>query len=321
MNPLERLRAGLSGFARSSPYGADGRAQVRGRLIYILPTGTGLLFSGVVLVMLLGSLNYQNNLGLLLTFLTASVGLVAMHHTWFNLLGLLVTARGGAPVFAGEEARFAVDVAEPGVRRRWDLRVRIGSGRSDAADMETGEEGRTIQIGRDTETRGTRRLGRLTLETRYPLGLFRAWCYVENPAEVVVYPRPARRSPLPVLTPTYRHSATGDRGVGADDFLGLRGYRPGDSPRQVDWKAFGRGRGLVVKQFGGDRADQVWLDWDHLPALDVETRLGMLCRQVLDASQAGQTFGLRLPGRLIPMGQGDTHKHRCLEALAGFGHG
>ena len=42
-------------------------------------------------------------------------------------------------------------------------------------------------------------LGRVMLETRFPLGLFRAWSYIEPDARCLVYPRP-ERSPLPPFT-------------------------------------------------------------------------------------------------------------------------
>jgi uncharacterized protein (DUF58 family) len=292
---------------------------VRGRHIYILPSGMGLVAGMVLLFMLLGSLNYQNNLGLLFTFLTASVVLVAMHHTWFNLRSLSVSARGGAPVFAGDEARFGIALSNPGYRWRWDLRALAGSAGSVAEDVEPEGES-VLDLRLRAMRRGLLELGRIRLETTYPLGLFRAWCYVETAVAVTVYPRPAPHGPSPAPVPAYRRSSAGDRGVGADDFLGLRGYRPGDSPRQLDWKAFGRERGLVVKQFGGDRADQIWLDWDRLPVTtDPEARLSLLCRQVLDAAESDLTYGLRLPGAEIRMGHGEVQKHRCLEALARFG--
>lgn len=313
------LRPVLEGLARSLP-SEPGNARVGSRYIYILPTGAGVVFGAILLLMLVGSLNYQNNLGLLFTFLTASVVLVAMHHTWFNLLGLAVCARGGTPVFCGEQAVFGIVLSHSARRERPDLEVVRETARGGPQEIEPAGDA-TVQLRLPATKRGALRLGRIRLETRYPLGLFRAWCYVQTDVATTVYPRPAERSPAPPPAPAYRHSANGDRGVGTDDFLGLRGYRPGDSPRRLDWKAFGRERGLVVKQFGGDRADQIWLDWDRLPPTDVENRLSLLCRQVLDAVQAQQTFGLRLPGREIAMGHGDGHKHRCLEALASFGHG
>jgi uncharacterized protein (DUF58 family) len=303
---------------RSVPRGSDGTARVLGRHIYILPTGTGLVFAAVLLLMLLGSLNYQNNLGLLLTFLMGSIALVAMHHTWFNLLHLVVSARGGPPVFAGQPALFTLTLSDGGRRARADLRALSHRGAGAAVTLGPGGNA-PLELRLASGRRGWCRLREVRLETRYPIGLFRAWCRVEVEARVMVYPSPAPRGPTPAAMPALSQSSLGDLGTGADDFVGLRGYRPGDSPRHLDWKALARERGLVVKHFGGDRAAQVWLDWAQLPPAGVEPRLSLLCRQVLEAAEAGISYGLRLPGLTLSPGQGETHRHRCLEALATFG--
>lgn len=309
----------VAGLARRAPCDQHGQARIGRRHIYILPTGFGVVLGGVLSLMLLGSLNYQNNLGLLFTFLMGSIALVGMHHTWFNLLGLRVSVRGGPPVFAGQDAAFGITLSQDNRRRRPDLAARVTGERTVPAELEPGGSV-TVGIRLETLRRGLQHLRFVEVETRYPLGLFRAWCYARTDARVLVYPKPAARGPVPALAPAYRPSAAGDLGVGADEFVGPRSYRPGDSPRRLDWKALARERGLVVKQFGGDQAAQVWLDWSHLPAVETEARLSLLCRQILDAEEAGLAYGLRLPDRVVPMGHGDAHKHRCLEALAIFGH-
>jgi uncharacterized protein (DUF58 family) len=317
---LNRLQRRFPNLARHAPVDSAGVARIGRRHIYILPTGAGLLLGAVLTLMLLGSLNYQNNLAVLFTFLMGSIAIVAMHHTWFNLLGLSVSARGGPPVFAGQDAVFTVRLEDDGSRDRPDLSVRIEQQGAAAIHVDAGSAGST-GVAVAAGHRGRLRPGRLRVETRYPLGLFRAWCYPRTDAWVTVYPRPAARSPAPSPVPVHGRSHQGDLGVGADDFVGPREYQTGDSPRRLDWKALARERGLVVKQFGGDRAAQVWLDWERLPAVDMESRLSLLCRQVLDAAENGLSYGLRLPGTSVPLGQGEVHKHRCLETLADYGHG
>jgi len=316
---LRWMGARLTAFMRQVPPERDGAARVRQRHIYILPTGTGLLFAGVLFITLLGSLNYQNNLGLLFTFLLASVALVSMHLAWFNLLGLEIRTAPGAGVFAGDDAHFTLTLREPGRRPRSDLRIGGAKGRSRPASLAHGAQD-SMTLTQATTRRGHVRLGAVPIETRHPLALFRAWCTVASPARVWVYPRPAPSAPPPPLLAAAgaARAAQGERGEGANDYVGPRGYRPGDSPRRLDWKALARERGLVVKQFGGDQAEEIWLDWAQLPASDTETRLSQLCRQVLDAAAARSRFGLRLPGRIIPLDSGAPHRQRCLEALASF---
>lgn len=292
---------------------ASATAATHHRRIYILPTRAGLGYGVVMLVTLLGALNYQNNLGLFLTFLMISTALVGMHHCWFQLLGLEVRARDGLAVFAGETARFPLTLRDGKHKPRPQLRI---AGTAPFA-LEPGGETR-VELARPTHHRGPLRLDRLVLETRYPFGLFRAWTVLHPRAEVLVYPRPAARAPQAAMLPRFDQQGRGDLGTGAEDFVGPRAYRPGDSPRQLDWKALARERGLIVKQFGGDQSARVWVDWDALPAADLEQRLSLLARQVLDADTLNYSYGLRLPGVRIDHDRGGRHKHRCLAALARF---
>jgi hypothetical protein len=71
------------------------------RNIYILPTGHGMLYLAVLGAMLIGSVNYNNNLGFLLSFLLGSLGLTAMMHTYSMLYGLRLVSATAMPVFAG----------------------------------------------------------------------------------------------------------------------------------------------------------------------------------------------------------------------------
>ena len=306
-------RAGrwLHGLFRRAPVGADGTARIGARQIYILPTRTGLFYGFVVFLMLMGSLNYQNNLGLLFTFFLASVGLVAMHHCWFNLLGLAVQVRPGPPVFAGDAARFEVVLRNERTGQRYDLEA-LG-GLEPAGHQPLGhQDQQTRVLLRPSEHRGPLHLTEVRVETRHPMGLFRAWCLAACQASTLIYPRPASQAPAPRTAggQAQGHSAAG--GEGSDDYLGPREYRLGDSPRHLDWKALARERGLVVKQFGGDLGQDLWVDWDQLRIPDPERRISLLARQVLDATEAQQRFGLRLPGREVPLGRGEAQMQRCL---------
>ena len=305
---------------RRAPVGADGTARIGARQVYILPSRTGLFYGFVIGLMLLGSLNYQNNLGLLFTFFLASVGLVAMHHCWLNLLGLAIQVRPGAAVFAGDPARFEVILRNERRGPRYDLTVLGALGPAGPVALGPRDQG-GLGVLQPTEHRGHASLGEVVVETHHPMGLFRAWSHVSCDARVLVYPHPAARAPVPPGSGGQGHRLGTVRAEGSDDFLGPREYRLGDSPRHLDWKALARERGLVIKQFGGDRGQDRWIVWDGFQESDVERRIGLLTRQVLNAAEEGLRFGLRLPGREVPLGHGEHHMHRCLEALALYDHG
>ncbi len=311
------LPARLLRFRRRAFSDGHGGVAIRPRSIYIIPTRQGLLLVLVLMLMLAGSINYGSNLGHLVTFLLAGVWLSAILHTWRNLLGVSLRAAQVAPVFAGQDAVFQIRISNPSRLDRFGLTLRREQIRGQSTDLPASET-RLLQLPLPTQRRGLLRLPEVTLQTVYPLGLFRAWSYAELDLSCLVYPQPAVTGSPPVEA-SYTASDDGDRGVGADDFVGLRGYRLGDSPRHIDWKALARHRGLLSKQFGGDRTERIELDWDLLPPVDTEQRLSLMCRFILQAEGESHSYSLRLPGVVIEPGQGEQHKHRCLAALALYG--
>jgi len=104
--------------------------------------------------------------------------------------------------------------------------------------------------------------------------------------------------------------------AGGDDFSGYRNYRPGESLHHLDWKAYARGRSLLVKEFNGGGCGAVWLDWQELAGFDDEHRLSQLARWVLGADRLGCDFGLKLPHYTIAPDSGSLHTQQCLQALA-----
>jgi uncharacterized protein (DUF58 family) len=282
--------------------------------VYVFPTGHGLVFAAALLAMFVGAINYGNSLGLALSFWLGALGFVTILHTYLNLAGLAVEAGRAAPVFSGESACFPLHLQLSGSKPRHAVGVLLpGESRSPLLDVPPAG-GTTALLHRAAPRRGRLRLGRFTVESRFPLGLLRAWAYLEFEAECVVYPRPAPPSPLPTqgAEPPWD---VGSRGRGEDDFAGLRPYAAGDPPRSVHWRASARTGELLVKQWGGGQA-VVWLDWADAGDTDPEARLSRLCRWCLDAHRAGHAWGLGLPGSSIPPDRGDAHLHRCLAALA-----
>lgn len=285
------------------------------RRIFILPTRQGYVFALTVLLLLLGSINYTLSLGFVLTFLLASMAGVAMLHTWRNLAHLRLRPGRCEPVFAGDVARFGVTVESPALTR-FSIGVRRRGEEPVYADVAVGEPA-AVALPFQTRQRGLERAGRLEIFTRYPLGLFHAWSYVEFDLQVIVYPHP---DPAAGSPPQGAGDAA-EEGIpiaGDDEFHMLRAYRAGDPPRQIAWKALAREQELLTKEFSATGSSELWLDWDDVPRPDTESRLSVLTHWVLQAEEFGQAYGLRLPGQRIAPDRGAGHRARCLEALALF---
>ncbi len=288
------------------------------RRVYILPTRAGLLYALTLVLMLIGSINYNLSLGFGLTFLLAGTGIVSMLHTWRNLAHVELRAGRTEPVFAGDRARFHVLAVNPGRIARLSLAIQFTE--SDPEQFDVGPRSETeVRIRVPAPRRGMLRPGRFRVGTTFPIGLFYAWANVHLDLACLVYPAPESGNvPLPdVQAASGRGAATGR---GDEDFAGLRDYHAGDSPRRIAWKSVARGEALVTKVFAGSvAAAELWLDFaDTPPALGIEQRLSRLTRWVLEAHQGGLRYGLRLPGRHIELGVGEAHKTRCLECLALF---
>ncbi|HVC37375.1 MAG TPA: DUF58 domain-containing protein [Gammaproteobacteria bacterium] len=298
--------------------GPDGDAvRLERRRVYILPTRQGLIYGFTVIVMLLGSMNYSNSMGFMLTFVLIGLGFVAMYACHANLTGLEIGAGRALPVFVGEIARFQLYITNPGRNPR--IAISLNADTSDTivtGDIAAAEHG-SVSVPMAAQKRGWLKLERLVVETSYPFGLCRAWGWVYMNLRVLVYPKPAESAPpLPQASEGRGGGRPTDKGE--EDFSGLRSYRPGDSPRHIAWKSSAREQKLLTKQFSGSGQESRWLDWDTLTGLDKEERLSVLCRWVLLAYAESLDYGLRLPGSTIPISGGEAHRDRCLEVLAVF---
>ena len=285
------------------------------RRIFILPTRQGYVFAFTVVILLLASINYALSLGFTLTFLLASMAGVAMLHTWRNLAHLKLRPGRCDPVFAGEIARFNVSIETPS-QIRFSIAIRRRNDEPVYADV-TSAEMASISLGVNATRRGVLECGRLEVFTRYPLGFFHAWSYVDFGLTVLVYPRPDPTAG----TPPAQSRSLSEEGIpipGDEEFNMLRAYRAGDTPKMIAWKALAREQGLLTKEFNATASSELWIDWNEAHGADIEARLSVLCHWVIQAESFGQSYGLRLPGKEVPPGRGEAHRTRCLEALALF---
>lgn len=312
---LSHARAARARFIdRRAPIGAVPLSVSR-RRVYILPTRSGALFALLLVVMLLGATNYENSLAFALTFWLVAIALVSMHHAHANLLGVQVTRASAAPVFAGDVMRFDISLDHVTGRARRALQVSADNGAAgERLDIGPGES-RSIQLTCSADRRGRRRCPRLRIESIYPIGLFRAWSWLQPDVQALVYPRNVGRDHLPARAGG-EQQAQPHRARGHDDFLGHRPYLHGDSPRHIDWKASARTDDLLMRDYAEQRSHTLWLDETQAGSGAREARLSQLTRWVLLADRAGLTYGLRLDDQRIGPDSGTSQRLACLRALA-----
>ncbi len=312
-----RLAAERAGRWARRRQGRDPQVAVLGSgRVYILPTAVGIVYALSAFAMLLGSMNYNNNLSFVLTFMLAATGLVAMHQCQRNLVGLEISFAGVEPVHAGRPVEFRIAVRNTARSRRYNLQLYAEGTVSDIVDLGPGES-RVLGLELPTAARGRLLLPRFGIRTTFPFELFRAWSWLHMDLAALVWPAQAEQAPAPppalAATGHRQHDARGE-----EDFAGLRRYVAGDSPRHMAWKAYARSGDLLSKQFAGADTSSQWFDFDDVPSPQLETRLSILTRWVVDAEREQRDYGLRLPGREFPPAHGDGQRQRVLEALALF---
>jgi uncharacterized protein (DUF58 family) len=292
------------------------------RRVYVLPTRAGLAYATALGVILLGAMNYNLSLGHALVFLLAGLGIVAILHTFRNLV--LVSIRPGRcePVFAGGLAQFDLVLANQRLDARTSLRLFVSD--ETPVEVDVGPHASTVAtLNVPAVKRGWLPMPRFTIETTWPLGLIRAWSYAVPDLSCLIYPAPAAKAPPLPWSGASARGSTRD-GRGADDFSGLRNHQVADSPHHVAWKAVARQQDgpLLTKLFEGTAAQQLWLDWEALPGtIDTELRLSILARWMIDADSAGLAWGLRLPALRLPPDNGPAQLNAGLRALALHDHG
>lgn len=294
------------------------RIELDHRRIFILPTRVGGTYALVLFLLLLVSINYQNSLAYGLTFLMVSVGILAILHTYRNFSGLFLSASNARSVFVGEpvQLRLRLESSASGhqaIALGWD---------SEQLEQTDVEQDRQVDVALTLPAvnRGWLRAPRLRVESVFPLGIFRAWSWLDLEQTVLIYPRPVPGS-MPLLQGVQPHAeddGQATQGQGVDDYQGLRAWQPGDSMRRMHWKAWSRGQGLMVKEFTDLSGHDLCLDFMALGG-DIEERLSRLCYWVLELSQRQQPFALRLPGFLSAVDSGDAHREACLRQLALYG--
>lgn len=287
------------------------------RRIFIFLTRQGGLAGLVIAALFVGGINYANNLLLSISFFLASLFVIAIHHTYANLSGLRITALTASPAFVGEDARFLLRLDDVREREHESLLLEWDGV---AVEVEWVNATQEVAVALPARKRGWLRPPRLKISTTYPLGLLRAWTWLDLDMAAIVYPHPEPSATMPAGA---GRDGEGERQRkrGHEDFDGLKDFTPGDPLAHVSWKHLARGRGLLTKTYASEEAGSDMLDWDALPGLPIETRLSRLAWWVVMLAQQNHAFGLRLPGTEIPAGLGIEQRDSCLRALALFGRG
>jgi uncharacterized protein (DUF58 family) len=286
------------------------------RRVYILPTRAGVALGLLLFVMLIAGLNYGNSIAMMVTFLLGGFVLIAMHLTHRNLVGVVVRGIAAVDAFAGEHGLVLLTLESSGKVRRFAIECEVAG--SDRVAVTLPEEGTArAELAVPLQKRGRMLLKRAKISTSFPYGLFRAWTYLHLEQQLLAWPVPRGRREPPHEASTGGEAPAVHR-AGDEEWAGLREFRSGDSPRQVAWGVYARGRGLMVKTYQSPAAHHRLFALAAIPGT-IEEKLEQLSAWVVAAHARGERFGLHLGDQQIAPDGGNEHRRRCLDALALYG--
>jgi len=291
------------------------------RQLYILPTRIGWIFGALLLALLIAAIRFNHQATYLLTFVLAAIGQVTSLYTHKNLLGLTLSANSVGNVFCKEGAAFSVTVANPTDSPRHAVWL-ICEDNKKSIELEA-KQNKTIQINLATSQRGKMALAPIILSSQYPIGILFSWTRAfHSTANCIVYPEPKKLIPFPDKVESNNTSNSTASLIinkkGSDELSHTRQYQEGDRPRDIHWQAYAKHQQLVSRELVTDITQNTELNWEQVNNLALEDKLSQLTDWVLQAEENNIDYLLNIPGFKSEINQGESHKQRCLLALALF---
>lgn len=297
--------------------------------VYIFPTAQGWLYCLMLIAMLFGAINYNNNMAFILCFLLTGQGMVCLLYTYRNMTGLIVSSLKPNNVFVKDPAMFPILIDNNLGLKRYSIHIKeqkkilffkkVAKSETISFNIDSGKQQKILYPVK-TVRRGILKSEKLVFSSCFPLGLFRAWAYFSSDETCIVYPSSKGQKSFPYTNTIHKNNTYPSMSNDMDDFVGLKKYHPGDPINKIAWKAYANKQELFIKQFKSNDSQNILFDWDNLSNINnVEIRLSQLCKWVLTAEKMGIEYGLKMPNINIPPKSGNKHKKNCLEKIACYG--
>ncbi len=289
-------------------------AQLSHREIFILPTRWGVLYLGLIGLLIITGINYQNSMILAVAFFLFSIFLLTIVAAYRNFSAFRIKFHHAEPCFCGDLGGFEFIVSGDS---KDHLAIEVGwvPDSYEVIDVNKGQSQR-LTLEKACYKRGRFEPGRILITSTYPLGIFRAWTWQDLMANIIVYPKPIESQAVIAEADGDNASVTKSSIPGQEDFDGLRNYIPGESLNRVAWKKYAQSGEFYSKEFRYPVADPEWIDFNAYAVADTEKKLGMMCFQLLALYAKKQPFGLRMPDQILSPDCSENHLKSCLTALA-----
>ena len=288
------------------------------RSIFIFPSRFGWFYLLLCISLFVLGTNYQNNLMLLLCFIMLAIVLINLHASYWNFARLSLTLNAIPPGYANSQVTTTLhlNAAENSESASGELRIStFGNEEHQVIDTNLFQ---TCELKLQLPQRGIHKLPRLTIESFFPLGLYRCWTHLDFATQLIAFPAPQPcELKLYALQEENEEEGALVAQPGTEDFEGLRRYVVGDSLNRVAWKHVAKQQWLS-KNFESNASVSGYLKLPMVDAVNLETELSKLAHQINLCSQQNISFGLELGGQKLHPATGEAHRVKCLTALAAY---
>ena len=281
--------------------------------IYIMPTRMGGYLNGLIFLMFLLSVGYNNNLLLIFTLSLFALNLMWVIQTHFYLHALKLDSVSVKDGHVGENIFMHIHWKKtPEGPSKWDMR------------LENDDQSFPVKIlshSRDSSSgciafpsRGLWRFQHLFIKTEMPFGLYQAWVYFSVDIKAHGYPAKLKNSPTPRIFQSLIEGDSSTLQKGPHDVWNLGPYEGGES-RKISWKHYARSGELVIKEGEELKKPEVHFKVREIIP-DKEALLSVLATQMVYCLRNETSFSLETSEKRIPPGFGEKHLHDCLKVLA-----
>lgn len=288
--------------------------------IFIVPTRQGLMLLVVAIGLLLLAINFETPLNYGFAFWLIAMLFVSVQLTFRNMTGLTITALPGSLVGPRETCAIPIRLTSASKRHRGNIELIHPDWGVVHASLHQGEGHCVLPV--SSIHRGPIKLPRFRIESRFPFGLVVAWSHLQLSSCGWAYPESIVGRRITSGGAKDDENASIDDHfliAGSEDFHQLREYSPGDAISRIHWPSFSKDQ-LVVKTFSDYQQTDEWLDWNQFPHLETEDKLSALAGLAESYFSQQRVYGLKLPNRDVPMGQGGSHLQQVRQALAEYGY-
>lgn len=278
-----------------------------------MPTRMGGYLNGLIFLMFLLAVGYNNNLLLIFTLFLFGLNLIWVIQTHFHLHRLRLHSVHIDDGHAGDFQHVHIHwLKTPEGPHRWDMTLENDEVLIPVKSLlhdETHSEGNAI-----IPRRGLWKFQHLMIASEMPFGLYKAWIFYKVDAKAYVYPAKLKDAPPIERLPGLLEGEQSSLIKGPHDVRNLAPYQ-GDESRKISWKHYARSGELVIKEGEELTKSMVHFSLKNISS-DKEFVLSKIATQMLFCTQTDTVFSLETLTKKTGPAASSGHLTECLRELA-----